>query len=93
MREGEVQLTCKQARISPQRMSHDSGNTAEGNLKMTQKKLTIKILQKYSRHPFLKHVAAQNMKSVNYVAGGKRCTVEHHLLTSAESVSMYINPL
>lgn len=37
----EVQLTCKRAHIPPQGMSHDPGNTAEDNLKITRKKLNI----------------------------------------------------
>lgn len=39
--EGEVQLTCRQARVSPRGMSRHSGNTAGDTLQITQKKQTI----------------------------------------------------
>lgn len=62
--EGEVQLTCKQAHISPHGMSHDPGNTEEDNLQNYTKEpdhhgwifyIQNKILRSFSFSLFLCH--------------------------------------
>lgn len=53
--EGEVQLTCRQARVSPHGMSHDPGNTAKDTLKMIQQKSNISaeyLIKKFGRTGF-----------------------------------------
>lgn len=53
MWEGEVQLTCKQARVSPHGMSHDPGNTAEDILQITEQETDchswISFKKKYTK--------------------------------------------
>lgn len=84
--EGEVQLTCTLALVSQQRMSHDSDNTAEGTLQITEKETSQqnKNFQSFRSALCLCHTCHhpsdaqwsmlllwhRNMKSVNYVAVG-----------------------
>ena len=63
LHEGEVQLTCKEGRVSAQSTSRDPGSTAEDNLQITQDTTTItaeylmtnKILQSFPPALFLCH--------------------------------------
>lgn len=102
MCEGEIQLTCTQARVSPRRMSRDSDNTAGGTLQIPNKEtswqkwklpklpvcsLSVSHLQSSITSPLKRVTALTSAHEISELCCcRKRCTVDHHQLPSAESV-------